>query len=138
MMAETAPERVFGRLAEVVNARDWDGVADCYTEDYESIDLRPFGWEPMKGREAVVEFFRSWIEVLPDVVLRFETLVAGDDCHAVLRGIGCGHVPEGGGPIEADVLLVATIRDGRIAREERFDVSDEETALACFRDLMKS
>jgi ketosteroid isomerase-like protein len=137
-VARTDPERVFARQSRLVTASDWDSLADCFTEDYESVDSRPFGWEPMHGREAVVDFFRSWEAVLPDGgELRFET-IAGDDDYVAGRCTAHGHLPESGGPVELEMLIVATVRDGRIANEELFDASDEATAIARLRTLMNA
>ena len=134
-VAQTEPERVFARLSRCVRQRDWNAIADCYTEDYESIDRRPFGWEPMHSREAMVEVFRTWDAVAPDVEFHFETL-AGDDEFILGRGGAYGHVPESGGALELVLLSVGTIRNGRVAREERFDANDEVAAFARLRELM--
>ena len=75
--APTEPERVLARLCRSVNSRDWDAVADLYTEDFTSIDRRPLGWEPMRGGRAIADFYRSWVDVVPDLELRF-TLLTGD------------------------------------------------------------
>ena len=135
--AQTEPERLYARVCRLVNARDWDGLAACYAEDSVSIDRRPLGWEDTGGREEIVEVYRSWIEVAPDAELRFEAL-DGDDEHIALRLGGDGHAADGGGRLEYEVIVVATVRDGRIVRAERFDAGEEAAALARLAELVES
>lgn len=132
--AQTEPERVLARLCRSVNSRDWDAVADLYTEDFASIDRRPLGWEPMRGGRAMADFYRSWVEVVPDVELRF-TLLASDEAHAVGQFLGWGHAAEGGGEMEYVTNNAVSLRDRRIRRLERFDAGDEVVALARFKEL---
>lgn len=130
----TEPERAYARLRRAVDARDWEAVADCMTEDFRSVDHRVLGWEPM-GREGVVDVYRSWAEAVPDMQLAFERL-GGDDDHMAMRSIGRGHAAAemGGGAAEVRMILVATVRHGRIAFSERFDDADEGAALACLAE----
>jgi ketosteroid isomerase-like protein len=132
--AQTEPERVLARLCRGVNSRDWDAVADLYTEDFVSADHRPLGWEPMRGGRAMADFYRSWVEVVPDVQLRV-TLLAGDDEHAVGQYVGWGHAADGGGEMEYVTINAVSLRDGRIRRLERFDPGDEAAALARLEEL---
>ena len=131
----TEPERVYARLCRGVNERDWQAVADCFAEDYNAVDHRLLGWEPM-GREAVVDVYRSWAETVPDMQVAFERL-GGDDAHIAMRVSGHGRAAAdmGGGALEYRLCQVATIRHGRIASTERFDVDDEGAALARLSEL---
>ena len=135
MSGATEPERVYARLCRAVNAHDLDAIADCLAEDYNALDHRVLGWETM-GREAVVDVYRSWLDVVPDMEVTFEWL-GGDDDHIALRWNGQGHAAAdvGGGAAEYRLILVATIRDGRIAYTERFDLDDEGAALARLAEL---
>ena len=132
--AQTEPERVVTRLCRSVNSRDWDAIEDVYTEDFESIDHRALGWEPMRGGRAIADFFRSWVDVVPDIELRF-TVLAGDEEHAVVQFVGWGHAAEGGGEMEYLTLNAMSFRDGRCRRVERFEADDEALALARFEEL---
>jgi len=134
--AQTEPERVVARWARLVNAYDWDGVADSFAQDFELVDRRSLGWEPLRGREAIVELYRTWVQVAPDVEMRFEVL-AGDDEHIVMRagGYGSAAADAGGGPMEVVVILVSTVRDGRFSRGEQFEADDEARALARYQEL---
>ena len=132
--AQTQPERVFVRACRSANSRDWDALADLYADDYGSIDHRVLGWEPARGGRSVADFFRSWAELVPDGELRF-TVLAGDDEHAVVRWVGCGHAAEGGGEIEYAITQTVSVRDGRIRQAETFDPDDETPALARFQEL---
>ena len=112
--AQTEPERIFARQCRLLSARDWDALADCYAEDYELVDHRALGWEPLRGPAATVEFWRSWIEISPDGEMRFE-IVAGDEESILVRQAGHGHAAadSGGGAMEYLTIAVVTFRDGR-------------------------
>jgi ketosteroid isomerase-like protein len=134
--AATEPERVYARLLGAFNTRDWVAVSDCLAEDYESVDHRSLGWEPARGPEAVVGFFRSWVEAAPNIEGRVEWL-SGDDEHGVLRLSGFGHAADemGGGAFEVGVVSLVTIRDGRVARADHYAVGDEALVLAHLAEL---
>ena len=137
--AATEPERIYVRLCRAVNARDWDAVSDCLAEDYESFDHRSLGWEPARGPEAVVRFFRSWVEAAPDLKARVAWL-GGDDEHAVLRISGFGHAADemGGGAFEVVIVTLVTIRDGRVAHADHYAVGDEASVLARLADVQRA
>ncbi len=132
--AQTEPERLLARGCRAVNSRDWEAIEDRYTEDFELIDHRLLGWEPMRGGDAMVKFYRSWVELAPDIEVRFETL-AGDDEHAALRFGGYGHAAEGGGEMEYSNTQAVSFSDGRVRRVEIFEFGDEARALARFHEL---
>lgn len=123
----TEPERVYSRIVRNVNARDWVGLLDCYTQDYEGIDHRPVGWEPQRGPESLVVLFRSWVDVVPDLEVWFE-LIEGDENRIATRFNARGHAADGGGEIEVATTISALIRDGRMARADIFG-ADEASAL---------
>jgi hypothetical protein len=137
MSGATEPERVYGRLCRAVDARDWAAVADCFAQDYHAVDHRLLGWEPM-GREGVVDVYRSWAAAVPDMQVAFERL-AGDEDHMAMLWSGRGRAAAdmGGGAAEVGLILVATVRHGRIAFTERFDVDDEGAALARLADRQR-
>jgi ketosteroid isomerase-like protein len=132
--ARIEPERLYARVSRLLLARDWGALGDCFAEDFESVEHRALGWEPIRGREGVVELYRSWVGVAPDAETRFEAL-AGDAKHLVVRVGGHGHAAEGGGLMEYVITVVSTIRDGRIARSEYFDPGEESAALARLEEL---
>ena len=117
-----------------MNSRDWDAIEDRYTEDFELIDHRLLGWGSLRGGRAMADFWRSWVEIVPDVEVRFEML-AGDDEHAALRFGGYGHAAEGGGEMEYSMTQAVSFRDGRLRRVELFEFDDEALALARFQEL---
>jgi hypothetical protein len=137
--AATKPERIYARFCRAVNARDWEAVRDCFADDYESCDHRMLGYEPARDPEEVVSFFRSWEEAAPDGQAWFEWL-GGDDEHVVVRFGGHGHAADelGGGALEIVIVIVATVRDGRIRRTEYFEDGDEAAAFAHLAALQHS
>jgi ketosteroid isomerase-like protein len=136
--AATEPERIYARLCRALNARDWNAIGDCYADDYDSSDHRTLGWEPVRGPGGMVAFYRSWVEAAPDSELRFEWL-GGDDEHGVLRAGGHGHAADemGGGEFEIVLVVVATVRDGRIVHNANFDLDDEAAAFAHLAELQR-
>ena len=54
------------------------------------------------GREAIVDVYRSWIEVVPDMEVAFEWL-GGDDDHIAMRWNGHGHAAADMGGGAADI-----------------------------------
>jgi hypothetical protein len=134
--AATESERIYERLCRAINAHDWDAVADCVTEDYESDENRMLGWEPLRGPEGVVGHFRSWVEIAPDAEFSFEWL-GGDDEHPVVRFGGSGHAADamGGGAFEYFIVIVETVRDGRFSHGTFFELGDEAAAFAHLADL---
>lgn len=131
--AQTEPERVLARLSQAVLSRDWGAIEDLYAEDFELTDHRVLGWEPMRSGRAVADFFRSWVALVPDVENRF-TVLAGDDEHAVAQLTGWGHAAEGGGEMENPAIVTFSLSDGRIRRNQIFEVGDEALALAWFEE----
>ena len=134
----TEPERIYARLCRAVNSCDLEAVAHFVAEDFHAVDHRVLGWEPM-GREEAIDVYRSWAEAVPDVQVAFEWL-GGDDDHMAMRFSGHGHAAAdmGGGSAEVRLIMVATLRHGRIAFAERFDVDDEGAALACLAERGQS
>ena len=135
--AVTEPERYAARYGRAHNAHDLDALRACYTEDCEVVDRRSLGWETLRGIDAVMAMFRSWLETVPDLEDRVEVL-ASDDQHCAVRVDGYGHAADGGGALEYFLTTVNTIRDGRCRRSELFDAGEEEAALARFEELRRA
>ena len=132
--AQTEHERLWARVCRTRNARDWDGLRACYLEEHEQIDHRTLGWEVLRGAEAMVDMFRSWDDVAPDVELWFEVLAVEGE-HGVAHMGGRGHAAEGGGWMEYVVTSLATVRDGRNLRGELFDAGEGAAAMARLAEL---
>ena len=105
--ADRARARVRASAAPC-NARDWDGLVDCYTDG-------PRDGGPPRARlgaaAAEARGDRRDVpllgELVPDLEVRFEAL-AGDDEHLAVRYGGHGHAAEGGGAME----YVTTMAEG--------------------------
>ena len=134
--AATESERLFARLCRFVNARDWNAVESCIADEFELADGRALGWEALRGAEAMVAIYRSWVEVAPDVDARFEAL-ASDDHGIAVRFGGRGHAADGGGEFEYFSTSVSVVRDGRFTRTEMFEDGDEAAALARYEELRR-
>jgi hypothetical protein len=137
--AQTEAERVYTRLARTANARDWEGAGACFAEDFNTVEHRVLAWEPLRGPREVIDVYRSWVGMAPDLEICFEWL-GGDADHIVVRWGGQGHAAAetGGGAFEYHFVIVATLRDGLIADTEHFDVGDEEAALARMAEVIRA
>jgi ketosteroid isomerase-like protein len=77
-----------------------------------------------KGREAVTEFFRDWLDQWDEHDVQYElTDLGGDrvlvDCHLSARG------KRSGAEVEAHVVQIWTVREGRVVRMELFTDREE-------------
>ena len=111
--AATEPERALTRICRLVIARDWDALGECYADDHVLIDHRVLGWEPLRGPDAMVDMFRSWVEA------RAGPRGVGSRCWRATTSTSAvrygtrGHAAEGGGAMEVVVIAVGRVSDGR-------------------------
>jgi ketosteroid isomerase-like protein len=92
-------------------------------------DLSTFeGWtgqDEFHGREAFIEFMRSWTEPYDDLRLETEEVVeaAGDKVVAVLRQRG--HLRDSDSSVEMHYGIVYTVKGGQIRRAQVYATPDE-------------
>ncbi len=132
--AQSEPERLAARTCRLLTARDWDALAAIYSDDFVMTDRRVLAWEPVRGGEAAVTLFSTWVELVPDVAVTIE-VIAGDEQWLVYRFTGRGHAADGGGQMEYGVILVSLTRDGQLAGSEVFDLEDQVAALARYEEV---
>ena len=134
--AATDAERNVARFCLLVNTRDLQGLGRLFAADYASIDHRLLGWDTVRGPAAMIELYRSWFELVPDMEVCAEIL-AGDDRGAVFLQSGSGHAADGGGEVEYAAIVCSTYRDGLIAGSEIFEADDRAGALARYDELRR-
>jgi class 3 adenylate cyclase len=62
----------YWRLGVALATRDWAQVADLHAPDYELVDHREPGVLTARGREQVVEYYRTLMDLAPDARLRIK------------------------------------------------------------------
>ena len=106
-----------------------ESAADLFTEDASYIDHRPLGWPPMRGRDAIREWFRTLatggasIHATSRVLDERPPRVAVEQEFRIVAGAA-----DGGGEGEVSVWVVLRLQDGRSAELDLF--GDPESALA--------
>lgn len=130
------PETVYARLGHGYNSRDWEGVGALLADDIVVCDTRQVGWEPVRGAEAMLEFFRSTIEPGPDIVYRFDRVLARTPGAIALTSTHLAHAADSGAEFTIPLGQVAKLdQDGRLERVWFYDHGDEEGMLARFAEL---
>lgn len=113
-------ERVARECIEAVIRGDWDGVRRAYAEDGILVD--PLLPDPVRGKEAIVELYRSCREQEPDMQGKITTVVAqGDGAVVEWRSWGTVAKPFPGMPastvgkrVEIPEVNIFKLRDGLI------------------------
>ena len=130
---------IWEEYAELVAARDWEGLRRLYAEDHVLIDHRRVGWGHMEGVEAVIEAHRTAVEVAPDLAARLEAVLLADETAGVMAGrLALRGTTATGGDAETMVVALAVVQDGRVARNEFFDLEDEAGWRGRYEQLRKA
>ncbi len=123
---------IYARVADAVNARDWEAAEAAMAEDFLVVERRlATGWPPTLTRSEMIATFQSVVAMSPDLQAFFE-LIEGDDEVAIVRWGWAGHADatDGGGQFELQDLHVHVARDGRALHIEPYVL---ETDLAVLR-----
>ena len=120
-------------LAAIVLALGPEAWATALTPDAEQIDHRQLGTWNARGRDAIVAHIGSLSAVADNVTLQTREILAVEPGAVLFRRIHAGNERLGGGAYERLLLLLLTFAtDGRVARVEFFDDTDEVAACARF------
>ena len=111
-LGDAPPARWFRDLIAAEAARDLEPLRDLFAEDFTFTDHRPMGWEPVTGREAAGELFRSGWDVAAYLHREVDEVLACDERVIALRCTLRFLNREGGGRSEVPLGLVAVIEDG--------------------------
>ena len=112
------------RMTECMVTKDLDGLSRTYAPD--AVITTPDEGE-IKGREAIVEYLRRFVEAVPDftweALAQYESGdTAIDEGYVVgtntgpLPGPGGETLPATGKPVRVRSVDIATVRDGMIVR----------------------
>lgn len=115
-MSETHPHvAVAARLTDRLLARDADGVADVYADDF--VVWRNFDGKELDKAQAVkvVRFLVSKVQELRYENVRVLPTPEGFVQQHTLVGIA-----PSGAPVRAEACLVAKVKDGRIGRLDEY------------------
>ncbi len=121
MLREEA-HAIVNRLLAAASARDIRGVMDCYTEG--AVALSPVFGE-LRGRKAIADAWERLFQTFADLEVEVGDILVDADRVAALSTIrtidrvGWFGLRPTGSPIVYRLVLVLTISDGRIARDER-------------------
>ncbi len=125
---ELSPQGEHVRIArlyiEAVNARDWDALAQLYTDDCLFLEHRPAGWENFQGVGDLISMFKSMLDLVADAATVRGELHHVDGDGVFLRQIHTGTWQ--GAPWEIALDTLIQLRDGRLARVEMFNPDQSE------------
>jgi len=109
-----------------------EAAAELFAEDARYEDHRPLGWEPLHGRTAIREWFRTLSTGGATIRARSRVLEETPARIAIAQvfQIVAGEA-DGGGDGEVTVWVVLRLAGGLIAELRIF--GDQEAALAAFR-----
>jgi class 3 adenylate cyclase/ketosteroid isomerase-like protein len=114
-----------------VTAQDWEHFGALVSADFEYVDHRAGGLSTRRGRTDMVEFSRAFAEMMDEVELRFDDVLALTPEVLLMRERLLGR--RDGGVVDVPTYIVIRFGpDGRAARSDQFDVDDLDAAWACF------
>ena len=134
-LGDTTAERHAAEYARRFAARDGDGLIALISADYELIDHRQLGWEPLRGREAFAAANASAWDGVQDVRLEIDEVLGAGEHVIAIPSRWVGHTAEGGGEFALAVGLVIQYEDGLVRRIDQYDYDDREAMSARYADL---
>jgi class 3 adenylate cyclase/tetratricopeptide (TPR) repeat protein/ketosteroid isomerase-like protein len=134
-LGDRIPERLWAEYVRLQAAGDLDAIAELIAEDSVLVDHRSLGWREMRGRTEVMRRLRSGHDVVTDLRLDIDEVLACDDRVIAMRTTGHGTRRGGAGVFYLPVGIVSEVVDGRIARREQFDYDDTAGMLDRFAEL---
>ena len=116
-------EAFFARRETALSQRDVAAITAQFADD--AIVHSPTAGGSVSGRKAIEDVTRAWFAGFPDVVFLRDLLVIDGD-----RGVWIGEVhgndtggfmglPPTGKPFRLPMVMVCTLKDGAIVREQR-------------------
>jgi tetratricopeptide (TPR) repeat protein len=123
-------------VATVLGPVDPDRYATAYAPALEAVDHRILGTYSARGAEAMLQHYRSVLELADDVAVRDDEVLALRPDALLTRRTHAGTARAGGGAYERLFLILSVFgTDGLVTRVEFFDVDHEAEALARFDAL---
>ena len=109
-------------------------MRDIYAPALRILDRRLVGWGALDGRDALVDFARGGTDLAPDLRVEIELLALGRRA-GVHRQLARGHLEEGGGELEIEMVVLTLSQDGQGTHIELFDAAADDAALARFEEI---
>jgi hypothetical protein len=124
-------------IAVVVGPVDVDRYATAFAPAVESVDHRILGTWSARGAEALLQHYRSVLELADDVAIREDEVLGLRSNALLLRRTHSGTARAGGGAYERQYLALSGFgADGLVRLNELFDCDREAEALARFDELV--
>jgi len=122
-------------ITDVFNSHDSSQIRAIYADDVVVEDNQRTGIGHLKGSNVYAQAIAVFWELAPDTQIEIGWHWPAYDRHAALTTVRrSGTIPDGG-PFESDYLTLVVLRDGRITRQEMFELDQLDTALARFEEL---
>jgi len=118
------PREVFDRGHDLFNRHDVDGLMDLYADNAE---LKGPGGMTFKGKDAIAQFARGWIQGFPDCLTTSTNVIeAGSTIieegvftgtHTGVFPTPMGDIPPTGKNVKGEYVDVYDIRDGKVVSD---------------------
>ena len=128
------PQRAWAEWARCLAARDAEGMARVYAEDFASLDHRAVGWG-RRGTASTLPFVESILASSPDIQVSFAEVLACDDGAIAQRVRVWGTNADGGGSFEILMGIVSACDGERITRTELYDDDARVAMIARYCEL---
>ncbi|MCI0347777.1 MAG: nuclear transport factor 2 family protein, partial [Chloroflexi bacterium] len=130
--AANAVVRFANRWSQLVTDGEWVGLADLLTPDSVLDDRRPARFGVVRGRDAIVDLYRTLAEAADEI--RVRNLHVREGSHGVWLTVGGMVGVANGAPFETPIVVITWLDDeGRTARRELYGLDQLDEALARFR-----
>ncbi|MEO8602346.1 MAG: nuclear transport factor 2 family protein [bacterium] len=123
-------------IAALVAPPDLPRYASALAPDVEFADHRTVGFASGRGADTLLRGFASLLELAENVTTRVDAILVLEPGAVLLRWMTAGTDRASGGAFESPFLLLWIFgADGRVARDETFDVDRVAEALARLDEL---
>lgn len=121
------PAELLERLADALNARDYDALATLFADDFVMRDRRVMPlWGEVRGPAAVVDSYRAAHSSLATSSVSLTVLGSAGDrvaSHDHWEGVMSDEL--GGGPMQLDSFKLRRVEGGRFVAADEYATADE-------------
>jgi hypothetical protein len=117
------------------NVRDWDGFRGLFSSDVDIRDRRAFGWGNFTGAEQMLTRLLERVELAPDIAISIDACPIVTERAGLFRLPMTGHLADGGGEFEGNVLCLIELDGDVIVRMQIFEPDDLERVASRFGEL---
>ena len=124
-MSAEGNSKIIKKWFTAVNAKDYDGYLDLFSDDV--VSRSTANSEPIQGKDAIRQQLAGLYAAFPDYHLKLENSVVADDQFVCEIGVSGTHIDDlnlgpGAPPIPAtgkrfrtQGIFVATVKDGKVS-----------------------